>query len=182
MNSSLVRISKFFSLVLRHNPAKIGLELDPNGWAVIDDLIQCANSNGQRLSRALIDAVVAENDKQRFVLSADGTRIRANQGHSIDVDLDLPPAKPPKLLYHGTATRNVESIRREGLLPGRRQHVHLSVDEATAVKVGQRHGRPIVLLVHAEVMHSAGHVFYLSANGVWLTRHVPSEFLEIPPE
>ena len=173
--------SRFLSLVLRHRPERIGLDLNANGWADIDTLIALAAPT-HRLDRALIDAVVAGNDKQRFAISADGRRIRANQGHSVAVDLALPPATPPPLLYHGTATRFVDAIRREGLKPGNRQHVHLSRDIDTAMKVGSRHGRPHVLRVDAAAMTAAGHVFHVSENGVWLTAAVPVAFIDFGDE
>jgi putative RNA 2'-phosphotransferase len=168
------------SLVLRHRPDKIGLTLDENGWANVLDLIACSKRGRVRLTRDLIGEVVATNDKKRFVLSEDGARIRAAQGHSIDVDLGLQPQQPPDLLYHGTADRNLSSIREQGLVKGRRQHVHLSLDHATAVKVGQRHGRPVVLTVRSGDMAREGHLFYLSENGVWLADHVPPSYLEFP--
>jgi putative RNA 2'-phosphotransferase len=180
MSPDLVRVSKFLSLVLRHKPEEIGLTLDGQGWADVDQLIRLANERGQPLTRSLLDRVVAENDKKRFAFSEDGVRIRASQGHSVGVDLALPPSTPPELLYHGTATRSVDSIRSQGLRAGNRQHVHLSADVATATRVGQRHGRPVVLTVRAGAMHAAGHTFFLSANGVWLTEHVPAEYLEFP--
>lgn len=173
----LVSASKFLSLVLRHQPELIGLELDANGWVDIDTLIARAAPK-RRLDRARIDAVVAANDKQRFAISADGRRIRANQGHSVAIDLALPPATPPQRLFHGTATRFVDSIRIEGLKPGSRQHVHLSRDVDTARKVGSRHGRPQVLRVDAAAMAAAGHVFHVSENGVWLTAAVPAAFID----
>jgi putative RNA 2'-phosphotransferase len=180
MDRDLVSVSKFLSLVLRHQPETIGLTLDDNGWADVDELIRLANARGRRLTRQLIDRVVAENDKKRFAFSDDGARIRASQGHSVEVELDLPPAEPPVVLYHGTATRFLDSIRAIGLRPGTRQHVHLSRDEATAVNVGQRHGRPVVLTVRAGDMHAAGYKFFVSANGVWLTDRVPVEFVGFP--
>ncbi|WP_322820059.1 RNA 2'-phosphotransferase [Chloroflexus sp.] len=143
-------------------------------------MIRCANRHGLRLSQAQIEQVVAENDKQRFAFSADGRRIRANQGHSLPVDLQLTPAPPSPALYHDTAERFVASIKRDGLLPGQRQYVHLSQDEAAALTVGQRHGRPVVLTVHAAAMMAAGYVFYVSANGVWATKQVPARFIEFP--
>lgn len=176
----LVRTSKFLSLILRHQPDRIGLTLDANGWANVDELIRLANQHGFPLTRPLLERVVAENDKQRFALSDDGQRIRANQGHSLKVDLQLSPSQPPDVLYHGTAARFIDSIRSEGLRAGKRQHVHLSADIATARKVGQRHGKPVVLVVRAAEMAAAGHRFYLSANGVWLTERVPAEFIEFP--
>jgi putative RNA 2'-phosphotransferase len=123
--------------------------------------------------------VVAKNDKQRFSLSADGNRIRANQGHSIPVDLKLEPIEPPIVLFHGTATRFLNSILKNGLKSGSRQHVHLSPDEATAIKVGQRHGKPVVLQIDSSSMHADGHVFYRSENNVWLTRHVPVKYMNL---
>jgi putative RNA 2'-phosphotransferase len=174
------RLSKFMSLVLRHDPGAIGLTLDAAGWAEIDQLIACAAKAGTALTRAEIEQIVATSDKQRFALSDDGQRIRANQGHSIAVDLGFTPQTPPEVLFHGTATRFVESIRAQGLVKGSRQHVHLSAEEVTAVNVGQRHGKPVVLRVRAGEMARAGMSFYLSANGVWLTDAVPSDRIEFP--
>ncbi len=175
----LIRHSKFLSLVLRHRPQKIGLELDSQGWADVDHLLARMAAHGRKIDLPTLKKVVAENDKQRFIFSADGRRIRANQGHSIKVDLGYDPLKPPEFLFHGTAERFVDSIRDKGLLKRRRHHVHLSQDRETAVKVGQWHGRPVVLIVQAGAMHEAGHQFFLSENHVWLTDHVPPEFLEI---
>ena len=163
--------------MLRHRPEAIGLTLDAQGWANVDELIARAAAKGQPLTRELIGRVVAENDKQRFALSDDGTRIRANQGHSVEVDLALEPQDPPETLYHGTAARNLRSIEREGLRRGQRHHVHLSDNPATAHIVGQRHGEPIVLRVAAGAMGRAGHLFYRSENGVWLTDEVPAKYL-----
>jgi putative RNA 2'-phosphotransferase len=182
MDPALVRTSKFLSKVLRHAPESVGLRLDEAGWADVDDLLAAAARAGVRLDRATLDRVVGENDKQRFALSADGTRIRASQGHSVRVELGLQPVEPPEVLFHGTAEGSVASIRREGLRPGRRTHVHLSADEATAVAVGRRHGRPVVLRVPAGQMHRAGHAFYRSDNGVWLTDAVPAERIGFPDE
>lgn len=180
MDPHLVKTSKFLSLVLRHDPATIGLSLDQNGWADVDELIALANQRGKRLTRELLEIVVETNDKRRFAISPDGTKIRANQGHSVEVDLKLPAQEPPETLFHGTASRSLESIRMQGLLRGRRQHVHLSPDEATAIKVGRRHGNPVVLRVSAARMHGDGFAFYLSDNCVWLTEHVPSGYLVFP--
>ena len=174
----LVRTSKFLSLILRHQPEKIGLTLDANGWADIDTLIRLANQSGKRLSRSLLERIVAENDKKRFAINSAGTHIRANQGHSVEVDLALSPQEPPELLYHGTATRFLDSIRKQGLMSGSRQHVHLSIDLETATKVGQRHGKPHILTIQSGNMHRAGFPFYLSENGVWLTDLVPPQYLE----
>lgn len=176
----LVRTSKFLSLVLRHKPEEIGLKLDENGWADVEELVRLSNRHGVSLTRASLEQIVAKNDKKRFALSANGQRIRANQGHSIEVDLALPTREPPDVLYHGTATRFLDSIRASGLHAGSRQHVHLSLNHATAVQVGQRHGKPVVLRVRAKEMFAAGHPFYLSANEVWLTDHVPVAFLMFP--
>ena len=180
MSANIVRTSKFLSLVLRHKPEEIGLMLDEQGWAVVEDLLRLANQSGRRLTPELLQQVVRENDKQRFAFSPDGLRIRASQGHSVEIDLALEPSEPPEFLYHGTASHSVESIRRDGLDKRNRQHVHLSLDAATATKVGQRHGRPVILVVRARQMREAGHQFFLSANGVWLTDHVPVAFLEFP--
>ena len=181
MKASQQAASKFLSYVLRHRPDSIGLSLDAEGWAVIDRLIELAAATKTPLTRELLTEVVRDNDKQRFTISEDQQRIRANQGHSIEIDLALPPLEPPELLYHGTATRFLASIRTEGLRRGSRQHVHLSADAGTAQKVGQRHGAPIVLCVQAGAMHRAGHTFHRSENGVWLTAAVPPTFLATPP-
>nr|WP_176024949.1 RNA 2'-phosphotransferase [Brucella pseudintermedia] len=170
-------ISKFLSYVLRHAPETIGLRLDANGWADVDELLTKAKKAGKRLDLDTLRAVVAENDKQRFTLSEDGRRIRAAQGHSVVVDLGLEPSVPPALLYHGTASRNLDAIFAEGLKPGRRQQVHLSLDPETARKVGERHGKATVLTVSAERMHGDGYQFFRADNGVWLTDHVPAGYL-----
>jgi len=177
MRPELVRVSKFLSLVLRHRPETVGLTLTPEGWVDVDELLEACRAHGRAVSRDVLNEVVATNDKQRFSFSPDGTQIRANQGHSVEVELGLEPVEPPELLYHGTVARFLDSIRRQGLLRGRRRHVHLSADRATAERVGQRRGRPVVLVVEAGRMHGDGHQFYLSQNGVWLTGAVPSEYL-----
>ncbi len=173
----LVRTSKFLSYVLRHRPDEIGLTLDENGWASIAELIERAKSASVTLTEDLISEVVRENDKKRFAISEDGTRIRASQGHSVEIDLALEPKQPPEILFHGTATRFVDAIRKEGLRAMSRQHVHLSADEATATKVGQRHGKPVVLQIRAVEMWQAGQKFYISANGVWLTEKVEAGWI-----
>ena len=172
------KTSKFLSYVLRHRPDEIGLTLDANGWALISELIERSELAKVCLTEELIRQIVRESDKQRFALSEDGTRIRANQGHSIEVDLALQPRQPPEILFHGTATRFLDAIRREGLKPMSRQHVHLSPDEPTAINVGQRHGKPVILRIKSGEMWRAGRVFFLSANGVRLTEHVEPAFLE----
>jgi putative RNA 2'-phosphotransferase len=174
------KVSKLLSLVLRHQPERIGLVLDGQGWANIDAVIARAGEHGVALTREEILQVVATSDKQRFALDASGRRIRANQGHSIDVDLGLEPSEPPPILFHGTAETAVAAIRAEGLKPGRRQYVHLSPDAVTATTVGQRHGRPVVLGVAAGRMRAAGFEFFLAANGVWLTDAVPAEYIAFP--
>jgi putative RNA 2'-phosphotransferase len=180
MTHDAIKVSKFLSLVLRHEPERIGLVLDPQGWADIGELIALARAHGMALTRETIAHVVATSDKQRFALDEAGQRIRANQGHSVDIDLGLEPSEPPAILFHGTAEATVAAIRAEGLKAGARQHVHLSPDAATAAKVGQRHGKPIVLRVLAGQMWSKGSAFFRAANGVWLTNAVPPEFIEFP--
>ncbi|CAL9526735.1 RNA 2'-phosphotransferase [Streptomyces sp. enrichment culture] len=173
-----VKVSKYLSKHLRHQPERIGLALDEGGWVEIDTLIAAAAAHGFRVTRDELHHVVATNDKRRFTV--DGTRIRASQGHSIDADLGLPPATPPPYLFHGTVARHLEAIRTEGLRPMNRHDVHLSADRATATRVGARRGRPVVLSVDAAAMHRDGHVFHVSANGVWLTKAVPSRYLRFP--
>jgi putative RNA 2'-phosphotransferase len=178
MADRLTETSKFLSYVLRHKPQAIGLALDPEGWAGIEALIAAAAANGRQLDRPLIQAVVDSNDKKRFAISADGTRIRAVQGHSSpEVAIAYEPVAPPERLYHGTATRFLESIRAQGLVAGSRHHVHLSPDAETATAVGRRHGKPVVLAVAAGAMHAQGFIFHRADNGVWLTAAVPAEFL-----
>lgn len=180
MDKALVRASKFLSLVLRHEPQRIGIVLDSAGWVAVDELLVAVNWAGVPLTRAMLQQVVDENDKQRFRFSDDGLRIRASQGHSVEVALELPAKTPPALLYHGTATRFLAAIRQQGLLAQSRQQVHLSADHDTAVKVGQRHGKPVVLTVKSGDMHGDGYLFYQADNGVWLTDHVPPPYLVIP--
>lgn len=175
----LRRRSKFLSKHLRHQPAAIGLELAVGGWVSVDDLLAALERHGMPLSRAELDEVVRLNNKQRFSYDEQGTRIRANQGHSIEVDLQLVPQTPPDVLYHGTSERAVASIQAQGLQRMRRHHVHLAADVATARTVGARHGRPVVLVVAAAAMVAAGYTFYRSANGVWLVAHVPPTYLHL---
>lgn len=177
MNQQTVATSKFLSLVLRHRPEVIGITLDAEGWVPVEDLLAASARGGRAITREQLDAVVRTNDKQRFAFSADGTRIRANQGHSLPIDLGLVSVEPPELLYHGTVSRFLESIRRDGLVKGNRHHVHLSPDIQTATKVGQRRGRPVVLVIEAGRMFRDGHKFYRSENGVWLTDAVPPGYL-----
>ena len=167
---------RFLSYVLRHKPDAIGLQLDPEGWAEIDQLIARSDIP---LTRDLLREVVRSSDKKRFAISPDGDFIRANQGHSVAIDLGLPPKEPPEFLYHGTATRFLDDILTQGLLPQGRTHVHLSADRETAVKVGQRHGKPVILIIPALAMHQDGHPFLQAENGVWLTKAVPAKALRV---
>lgn len=177
-----VEISKRLSFVLRHKPEAVGLSLESGGWVTVDALLERLNATGKPVTRAVLERVVEMNDKQRFALTEDRQRIRANQGHSVAVDLHLSPVRPPGRLFHGTATRFLKPIEHEGLKPGHRQHVHLSVSAKVAHDVGVRHGKPIVLVVDAEVMFQNGFEFFLSVNGVWLTSHVPYTYLSRPSE
>lgn len=174
------KISKFLSLVLRHKPEKISLLLDNNGWAEVDELLAKIDQSGRHLTLDQLTEIVENNDKKRFAFSDDQTKIRANQGHSIEVDLALNEAEPPKILYHGTAERNLPSIREKGLLKGQRHHVHLSADLETALKVGVRYGKPVVLRIKSQQMQSDGRTFFLSKNGVWLTDYVDHQYIEYP--
>jgi len=173
-----MKISKFLSLVLRHNPTAANITLDVHGWADVNELLEGMNREN-RTSVTLDDLkdVVASNDKQRFMFNEDCTKIRANQGHSVKVDVELKEVQPPEYLYHGTVERFIGSIKTDGLRPQSRLHVHLSSDEETAVKVGIRRGKPVILTVNAGKMSADGYIFYLSENGVWLTEHVPTEYL-----
>lgn len=168
-------VSKYISKHLRHTPEAIGLSLGEGGWVPINELISAAAAHGFPFTRDELAEVVRLCAKQRFAVDAD--RIRANQGHSVAVDLALEPAIPPALLYHGTATRSREPILAAGLLKMSRQHVHLSAELETAVAVGLRHGRPLVLAVDTMSMSRDGFVFFRAANGVWLTDHVPPQYL-----
>lgn len=174
-----MRISKFLALVLRHDPARIGLTLDPKGWADVDQLLTAAARGGLAISREELEAVVRDNPKQRFTLDAEANRIRANQGHSLDIDLGLVPLEPPAVLYHGTGRVTLAAVLDEGLRPMGRRQVHLSADPDTAVAVGRRHGPAVVLIVDSAAMHADGHRFYRSVNGVWLTDQVPSRYLTL---
>lgn len=175
----IVKLSKFFSLILRHQPEAIGIELDKEGWADLELILAKMNARGDKVSLSDVIYMVENNDKQRFKLSEDNKFIRANQGHSVKVNLALKPIEPPKVLFHGTAQRFKEAILEKGLLPMSRQHVHLSKDEETALKVGKRHGKPILFLIDAEKMFSENYQFYCSENGVWLTEKVPAEYLKL---
>jgi putative RNA 2'-phosphotransferase len=177
-SNTLIKTSKFLSLVLRHSPETIKLCLDKNGWANIDQLINNANKyRNMDLTIDLIKTIVKTNDKQRYILSDDGLRIRANQGHSIKVDLELENKVPPDILFHGTASRFLKSIMIDGLKAMKRQHVHLSETEETALIVGKRHGKPLILYINSSKMHEDGFKFYLSENKIWLVNKVPVKYI-----
>lgn len=171
------KISKFLSLILRHKPETINLILDENGWANVEELITKSTNDSQGFTFEELDEIVQTNDKKRFIFNEDKTKIRANQGHSIDVDLALKPQQPPEFLYHGTAENNVNSILKNGIEKRNRQHVHLSQDKETATKVGMRHGKPIILTIKTGKMSQDGILFYLSENSVWLTDFVAAEYI-----
>ena len=174
---SLTETSRYIALILRHKPETIDIKLDEHGWARVGELIKGV-SKTHPLTMEMLEKIVEIDDKQRFAFNEDKTLIRANQGHSVSVDVQLKEAVPPKILYHGTAEKYVESIERSGLFPKSRLYVHLSDNSETAIKVGSRHGNPMVYTVDAERMSNDGYVFYRSANGVWLTKAVPIEYLE----
>ncbi len=173
------RISKFLSLVLRHQPSLIGITLDENGWTDVSELLQKTLAFGFYIDKSLLNYIVENNPKKRFAFNATLDKIRASQGHSLKIELGYENQEPPEILFHGTSINSVESILNQGLLKRNRQHVHLSKDTETATKVGQRHGKPYIFEVLAKKMFSEGYKFYLSANGVWLTDHVPVEYLII---
>ena len=168
--------SKFISLILRHKPEAIGITLDEHGWANVDELIEGV-SRTHPLDMAALELIVAEDEKQRYSFNEDKTLIRANQGHSIPVDVELDEKELPEVLYHGTGEKYVSSIDRQGLIPKSRLYVHLSRDEETAVKVGSRHGKPVIYTVKSGEMYRDGYKFFCSVNGVWLTKEVPVKYL-----
>ena len=177
MDKRLIRVSKYLAKYLRHAPHELGLELQPGGWVLVDDLLAAAEKHGFPISYDELVDCVETNDKQRFAFDVSGELIRANQGHSVEVDLQLEEREPPEFLYHGTVERFLPSILEEGLIRGKRHHVHLSKDVETARKVGSRRGKPVILVVDAGRMHRDGHKFLLSANGVWLTDSVAPAYL-----
>lgn len=174
----IIRTSKFLSLILRHEPERVGLKLGEAGWVGVDELLQAVNANGVALTIEQLQNIVATSDKKRYAFSEDGQRIRASQGHSVEVDLQYPPQTPPEILYHGTATRFLDGIRQDGLQRMERHDVHLSAETKVTLQVGGRHGKPVLLTIRAGDMHRAGFVFRCSANGVWLVDHVPPKFIE----
>ena len=175
-----IKISKFLSLILRHEPERVGLKLGDAGWVGVDELLKAVNGHGVSLTLDELKHIVATSDKKRFAFSADGLLIRSSQGHSVEVDLEYPPQTPPELLYHGTATRFLDAIRQDGLQKMQRHDVHLSAETRVTLQVGGRHGKPALLTIRAGDMHRAGFVFRCSANGVWLVDHVPAQFIEFP--
>lgn len=172
-----IKASKFLSLVLRHKPEKIGIQLDPHGWAKVSEILMNMN-----LTMEDLEHIVNTDSKQRYSFNDDKTLIRANQGHSIPIDLELKAIEPPETLYHGTVGKFLDSIRREGLRRQNRQYVHLSKDVETALAVGRRRGSPVVLRIASGRMYGDGFAFYLSENGVWLTDEVPSSYIRFPDE
>lgn len=175
-----VKASKFMSLVLRHSPESAGIVLEKDGWVDVSKLLSGMAKHGTHLSREDLAEIVATSDKKRFAFNEDGSKIRANQGHSVDVEIRFEPRVPPEMLFHGTATRFLSSIRSKGLLKMSRQYVHLSTDKATMLQVGARHGSPVLLCVKSREMHAAGIPFYLSANNVWMTEFVAPQYIEFP--
>jgi putative RNA 2'-phosphotransferase len=175
----IVQVSKYLSLHLRHHPERLGLELEPGGWVPVAVLLAACAADRMPLTPAELSEVVETNDKKRFSFDEDGSHIRANQGHSVAVDLQLEPVTPPEILYHGTATKVLDAILAQGLLKMSRHHVHMTTSTETAMKCGSRHGKPVILQLDAAGLHAAGGVFYCSSNGVWLVEHVPPAYLSI---
>lgn len=174
---NLTKIGKYISLILRHKPDVISITLDKHGWANVDELIKGV-SKKHRLTMEMLEEIVATDDKQRYSFNADKTKIRANQGHSIDVDVELEEIQPPEYLWHGTGRKYIDSIMRDGLISKSRLYVHLSDNYNTAINVGVRHGEPVVLCIWAGDMYRDGYKFHQSKNGVWLVKHVPVEYLD----
>lgn len=180
MYQDLDRVSKFLSYILRHNPDAISIRLDSEGWVDIDTLILSANKHGEQLDRNIIDKVVSTSNKKRFTISFNGLKIRAAQGHSNpSIHIQYDEKKPPIHLYHGTATRFIKSIMQQGLISTSRHYVHLSTEKDTAISVGKRHGKPIILQVETSLMFQHGFIFYLTDNDVWLTKSIPVEYITI---
>ncbi|HYG50873.1 MAG TPA: RNA 2'-phosphotransferase [Flavobacteriales bacterium] len=178
MSKNEINISKFLSLVLRHKPETIGIHLDQNGWTNVDELISKANNYGIKFDRETLNHIVETNSKKRFAFNETLDKIRASQGHSVEIELGYTNQKPPEILYHGTGEKLVQSILETGLEKRSRQHVHLSSTIETALKVGQRHGKPFVFKVLAEQMYTDNFQFFISDNGVWLTDNVPTKYLK----
>lgn len=175
---NLQNISRYMSLILRHKPEVIGISLDKHGWAVVDDLINGIAKNNEGFNMAILKEIVETDNKQRYSFNDDKTLIRANQGHSIPVDVELEEKEPPRFLYHGTGEKYVSSILEQGLIPKSRLYVHLSKDIETAQNVGRRHGKEVVYKIEAHEMYQDGYKFYLSVNGVWLAKGVPLQYMQ----
>ena len=175
---NLTNLSRYLSLILRHKPESIGITLDGHGWANVNDLITGISKNNPGFDMDILEEIVRTDNKQRYSFNPDKTLIRANQGHSIPVDVELPEVKPPELLFHGTGEKYVSSILQQGLIPKSRLYIHLSKDIDTAIKVGKRHGKEVIFQVSTGQMHRDGYKFCLSVNGVWLTKEVPEKYLQ----
>lgn len=175
----ITNISRFMSLVLRHQPEKIGLDLDAQGWASVEELIEKMQKAGKNLNHTILEEVVTNNNKKRFAFNEDKSRIRASQGHTIEIELGYEPKEPPEILYHGTAFKNIASILQKGILKGDRHHIHLSKDVETAMSVGTRHGKPILLIIKAQRMFNDGIPFFCSENGVWLTEYIHPKYFSV---
>lgn len=178
MEKNLKHLSKFLSLILRHKPETIGLQLNENGWANVQELISKINQHNTGLDVELLNHIVETNDKKRFAFNEDKTMIRASQGHSVQVELNLKEMQPPEFLHHGTVQQYIAAIQKEGLKKMSRRHVHLSKDKETATKVGSRRGKPVILTINAAAMQTDGYTFFLSDNGVWLTDQVPVQYIQ----
>lgn len=179
INNNDVKLGKFISLILRHKPEIIGISLDPHGWADVSELIDGINKSGHEIDFETLERIVRENNKKRYSFNADKTKIRANQGHSINVNVELKKVIPPEVLYHGTAERFLDSIKEKGILKMSRQYVHLSKNKETAVDVGKRHGKPIVLVIHTKPMIKDGFEFYLSENRVYMCKYIPWKYVSL---
>lgn len=175
----LKHLSKFMSLILRHKPETIGISLDPHGYADVDELLRGMNQHGSKIDFETLKEIVKTDNKQRYSFNGDKTKIRANQGHSIDVNVGLEELQPPNVLYHGTGEKSVQGIKKYGIKKMDRLYVHLSKDYETAIKVGSRHGKPVVFKIDTEKMYQDGYKFFLSKNKIWLTKHVPTQYIEI---
>ncbi|AKP44796.1 TPA: RNA 2'-phosphotransferase [Clostridioides difficile] len=173
------KLSIFISLILRHKPETIGIKLDDYGYADVNELIEKINNTGRNINIEILEQIVKEDNKQRYSFNDDRSKIRANQGHSINVNVELRELEPPKYLYHGTATRFLDNIKNEGIIKQSRLYVHLSRDIDIAVKVGKRHGTPVILKINTGKMYENGYKFYLSENNVWLCEYIPFKYVEI---
>lgn len=182
MGKNCTKISKYISLILRHKPEVIGIELDRNGWCDIDALIEGINKSGELITRDILESIVINDDKQRYSIDNEKNRIRANQGYSISVDIELELRVPPTVLYHGTVGKFISSIKEQGLVKGQRQYVHLSQYSKTAVTVGKRRGIPIILEIDSKRIHEDDYKFYISSNNVWLCDHIPRAYIQFENE